>query len=110
MKISNGNKLSNGQLFIRGNAMNAPKIGRDGRVPKHSEVTQPAIAFGMKSQTRPDGVHPWLHGQAENDPADDKLHVGKSIPDGYGMRRRTAGEPLTGHDVLTAAGHLSRKE
>ena len=131
--LPNKNRLSQGQLFIaKGNNIMSdgsqlaalerlmrPKIGRDGRVQKHAEVNEPAIAFGMKSQTRPGGVHPHLHGQAINDEVDDKLHIGKgNVPTHSGMRtspKSNAGDRLRGtHDrgvgsrILDEAARLGR--
>ena len=67
-------------------------------------------AFGMKSQTRPGGVHPTLHGQAINDEVDDKLHMtGRNVQTAYGMGRpdrkdgdrlRDTHEPDLGSAVL----------
>jgi hypothetical protein len=64
-----------------------PNLARDGRA-KRTHV--PEIAWGMKSQSRPDGVHPFLHGQALSDETADKLSQGgHTVPVHSGMGSKT---------------------
>ena len=115
-----GVTIRNGQMSIPATSPlhpHAAKIGRDGRVQKHSEVRDPAIAWNMKSQTRPGGVHGWLHGQCENDSADVKLHlIGKTVPVACAMdssktqnQRGTDKGVNAASEHLQAAGRLGRK-
>lgn len=71
--LPNGNRINYGQLLIARNGS-----------PKRTTIPQPA--WGMKSQTRPGGTHPFLHGQALSDETADKLSQnGRTVPVHSGM-------------------------
>lgn len=65
-----------------------PNIARDGSVAKKALNPTP-IKDGMKSQTRPGGVHPWLHGQAA--PLDDEPN----------LPLKSHEKPIPWHDGMT---------
>ena len=103
--------VAHGQFFQK------PNIAREGGKPKN--VGRVATAFGMRSQSRPGGVHAYLHGQAVDDETADKLsHNGKSVAvhDGMGTSAKHAHqrgiiahvEDASKH--LRAAGRLSARD
>lgn len=88
------------------------QVGRDGRVQKRT-VDAPPVP-GMKSQSRPDGLHPWLHSQPA--PLQDEPNLPlksheKTIPFHDGMTDqqivKVANNP-TSSQILHDAANLGR--
>lgn len=88
-------------------------IARTG-APKN--IASAPIKPGMKSQTRPDGVHSWLHGQAaplqdESEPplktSERKIPLHPATTD----KQRATVHPIANdpNEILTDAQHLGRR-
>ena len=98
-KLPKGTAMRNGQMILDTSSPLHPRNGAAKR------LTNPAPVFGQRSRIAPS--HEFLHGAPLNDEPLQKTWQGKgNVPDGFGMRRRTAGETATGSDVLRAAENL----
>jgi hypothetical protein len=88
----------------------ATNISRDGAA---KNIVEAPPAHGMKSQSRSDGVHPHLHGEAQNDSVPVKTYdASKPVPVHPGMTDRQRAEHAAGppaNAILKEAGTLGRK-
>jgi hypothetical protein len=116
--LANGNRLSQGQLFLRKddnmqiqrklNSSTPEGIARDGAAKK---LTTPQPVVGQKRATT-DDLHPYLHGQAVDDSVPEKSYSGKQVPlHPATPSRKERGEHVEGigSEVLSDAARLGRK-